>query len=82
LYTVDVNLAAVRLEPEVKNSALKQKIKRILARFQNIKFKNSAIAGQISIVDLFSTDEDVVCMRKGHNVKFVEEYEEGLKCYE
>lgn len=21
-------------------------------------------------------------MRKGHNVKFVEEYEEGLKCYE
>lgn len=82
LYTVDVNLSSVKLEPEVKYSALRIKIRRILQRFQNIKFKNSATAGHISIVELFTTDEDVAGMRKGHNPRFVEEYEEGVKCYE
>lgn len=66
LYTIDVCLDMIELEPEAKRelTSAEMKKRRVLNRYKRNRFKNSALRGDITVADAFETDDDLSIMRK------------------
>ena len=83
MYTCDTDTSTLTLEDRKPSlNRQQQKNARVRHRLSREKFKESIQAGEIAVSDLFSTDADLIEMRKPFTQQFFTAFKRGFTAYE
>lgn len=82
LYTIDVDATNIPLEDDDTYATAKQKkIKRVQDRVKRNNLRDAAFSNQIEISSQFTTNQELVIMRKNFTKSFMKTYEESFNAY-